>query len=286
MPFTESESWRSPVCKLLNRVQPPCSQRFLRIPFETIRDSNASVLKFSVRMGVEAASIMRELKGRIRLNCFPFWNSCLALTEGSAALGTGVTIDAGNHRTSPDHLLVLDCYDRESERLWFDRRFAADQDLADTFTVEINRSNPSIAELKFASEPPKKWLIRYLAGFAPFRSIPPEAAAAATNGRRGIFSAAPDRFERTDAIATMADECPAGRVVSQRELLELIWKMTPPAVRRNIDEGNLKAVWIREELDVIEDERFEGRGRAIPVTRVTFPRKTRGRRRNPRLLVA
>ncbi len=272
-PVAAPQAWRCPPCKLLGRFQPPFADRFLRIPARTVAACRDGRLVFRVRLGPEAARVLEALRGGVRQNCLPVWNGGLASVEGKAKGTGGPEIDPNPLKAPPGRVVVLECLDRRTGRTWCDRRFAANRDPAETFTVAPSRTNASAAALHFEGAAPQEWRLLYLAGLDEFRSVGP-GSWLVWQGKE-YLAVRSEPCGAWEATMTMMFEPPAGRVVTEADLLELLWHIAPAPVRDLIDGEAVErlgaaAFGVRQELRPAE---VGGRRRAAPVTVVTLPKR-------------
>jgi hypothetical protein len=276
-PVEAPEIWRSPVCKLLGRLQPPCADRFLRVPVQTIATCKEKQVRFRVRIGAEARTLLESLRGAVRLNCVPLWNAALGSVERVVNDARVPEVDPAPLRTSHDRIVILECLDRRTGRTWCDRRFAGGRDLAETFTIAQSPHKAHAAMVLFdTAPPPADWRILYLAGLEEFQGVAPGTWVASQTGehfvvRSGICVA-------DEVSATLVAECPAGRVVTETDLIELLWRIAPAPVRQRIDTEAIDrygeaVVDVRQELQVVAGNGGEEGRRASPVTIVTLPRR-------------
>jgi hypothetical protein len=272
-PVAAPLAWRCPPCKLLGRLQPPFADRFLRIPARTVAACSDGRMVFRVRLGPESLRVLESLRGGVRQNCLPLWNGGLASVEGAAKGAGGPEIDPNPLKARPERIVVLECLDRRTGRTWCDRRFAANRDPAETFTVAPSRTNASAAVLHFEGAGPEDWRVLYLAGLEEFRSIGP-GSWLVWQGKE-YLAVRSEPWGAWEATMTMMFEPPAGRVVTEADLLELLWRIAPAPVRDLIDEEAVErlgaaAFGVRQELRPAD---VGGRRQAVPVTVVTLPRR-------------
>jgi len=268
---------------LLARTQPPGADRILRLPTRVLAGLPGAEVRFRVRLGGEADGVVGALRGELRRNCLPVWNVGLAAVERSGgADGPPPEIDPHPLRTTADRITVLECIDRRNGRVWHDNRFASGYDPAETFTVgPADGARRSRAALNF--EPPPvsaDWRILYLAGLEPLGPLRPNTSWLVGPGpehmvvRSGVMRG-------PGADGTMMADFPRGEVVTGAQLVELLWRIAPAPVRRQIDDEAVarlgaEAIDVRTELDVDAAVGGGDRRRATPVTIVTLPQRLGG----------